>query len=459
MLAAALCCASASARKVSGTVSCGGKGLARVIVTDGTNFTRTDSRGVFRLKLDENAEFVSLVTPSGYVADWSDGTPEFYKAVGEKLDFELQQYGEPDGDYTLVAMADPQVKTLAHFGQFSAEPLADLVATCREAAAKGPVVGIALGDIAWDTGMEIYPKYTKAVLGTGAPFYTVIGNHDYNLNEKGDDETAGMYRSFFGPENYAFMIGGDCFIGFDSMDYDTKKKYVETYSEAQLVWLKKLLAFIPKGSRLWIGQHCPLFRRFYDTPYIGMAEEFLAAVDGYEVIILDGHTHFNNNTVLNDHAMEHNIAAMCGTWWETSHCSDGTPGGYKVFEKRGGELSWYYKAVGHDRDFQYEVFGRGECSECPESVAVNVWDWDPEWSLEWKEDGVAKGKMEQVEIVSPLFCREFAEIYPDFSKASAYKRPQHNNHYFAATPSEGACEVTLIIKNRFGKEWRTTIEL
>lgn len=29
----------------------------------------------------------------------------------------------------------------------------------------------------------------------------------------------------------------------------------------------------------------------------------------------------------------YNVAAICGTWWDTYHCTDGTPRGYKVFTK------------------------------------------------------------------------------------------------------------------------------
>lgn len=46
---------------------------------------------------------------------------------------------------------------------------------------------------------------------------------------------------------------------------------------------------------------------------------------GYDVHIFSGHTHYNWNVVFNDKLMEHNTAAVCGTFWKADICTDGTP--------------------------------------------------------------------------------------------------------------------------------------
>ena len=61
----------ADAHRVTGEVVCQGKGLSEVIVTDGESFTTTADNGKFIFDIDDDAEFVYIVTPSGYVADWS----------------------------------------------------------------------------------------------------------------------------------------------------------------------------------------------------------------------------------------------------------------------------------------------------------------------------------------------------------------------------------------------------
>lgn len=81
----------ADARRVTGEVVCQGKGLSEVIVTDGESFTTTAVNGKFIFDIDDDAEFVYIVTPSGYVADWSKGSPEFYKKANgvDHFSFEL----------------------------------------------------------------------------------------------------------------------------------------------------------------------------------------------------------------------------------------------------------------------------------------------------------------------------------------------------------------------------------
>ena len=59
----------AEARKVTGSVKCGENKLEGVIVTDGTNFTKTLKSGKFTFDIDDNAEFVFIITPSGYGAE------------------------------------------------------------------------------------------------------------------------------------------------------------------------------------------------------------------------------------------------------------------------------------------------------------------------------------------------------------------------------------------------------
>jgi hypothetical protein len=90
-----LACWTIEAKKVKGKVTCAGKGIPSVIVTDGKSFTQTAEDGSFRLKVSKDAEFVQIVTPSGYTADYSSGVPAFYKRVEgtDSFTFELNKFG------------------------------------------------------------------------------------------------------------------------------------------------------------------------------------------------------------------------------------------------------------------------------------------------------------------------------------------------------------------------------
>ena len=131
----ALCLASfaSEAREVKGKVTSGKKNLSRVIVTDGQNFTQTRRNGTFRFVICDSAEFVYIVTPSGYTADWSEGSPAFYrKAEGQSyFEFDLKDTGDPSSAYNIIAVGDPQPRSVGHFNEFAGVPLEDL----RECAA------------------------------------------------------------------------------------------------------------------------------------------------------------------------------------------------------------------------------------------------------------------------------------------------------------------------------------
>lgn len=88
-----LTCMASEARVVKGKVTSGKKKLSGVVVTDGQNFTQTRRNGTFSFEVCDSAEFVYIVTPSGYTADWSEGSPAFYrKAAGQSyFEFDLKK--------------------------------------------------------------------------------------------------------------------------------------------------------------------------------------------------------------------------------------------------------------------------------------------------------------------------------------------------------------------------------
>lgn len=453
-------CQITCAKEITGTVGCGKKKLANVIVTDGKNFVKTNKKGIFKINADDKADFIYIVTPGGYVAPYEDGAPQFYLPITAKdFHFELQHFSSSK-DYTIVAIADPQMLDLHQHGKFTNRPLPELASTCKQLKEQGQTIGIALGDISWDSGKLIFPYYKKSIQSTEIPFYPVVGNHDYDRAEKGDSAAEHLYKEAFGPLNYAFGLGKDYVIVIDNIIYDTQKKYQEGYSEEVLQWVQNLLQFIPKSSHLYVASHCPLYRWWLKQDYAKNGKRLIEILKDYDVNALSGHAHINNNWILNNHMREHNIAALCGTWWITPHCNDGTPGGYKIFSMKKGKLSWYYKSLGQDKNFQMEVFSKGESEEYPESIIANVWDYDENWKVEWQEDGLNKGDMERVTTISPIFSKELTNYYKDKNiEIPGYKRPRKNTHYFKATPSANAHTISVIVKDCFGHKWKKDINL
>ena len=449
---------SAEARKVKGTVTSEGKGLSEVIVTDGQTFTQTKKNGSFSFEIADSAEFVYIITPAGYAADWSTGSPQFYRAAKDtdKFSFDLIKVGDPNGVYNIIGVGDPQPRSDAHFEEFAGRPLNDLCKTVEEL--EGQTVGIVLGDICYDV-LPLQKRWKEEIVRTKIPFYPSIGNHDHDKAFQNDAQAPHAYKANFGPTNYAFFIGKDLVIILDNIIYHSRSSYKEGYTDEIIEWVDGLMEYVDDEADIYVGQHSPLNGR-NNLKMVINHEKMLDLLSGHKVTFLSGHNHINGIFEYAPGVMEHNIAAICGTWWDTYHCTDGTPRGYKVFTKKDGELTWYYKSIDKDKDFQYEVFMPGTTKLHPEHLVISVWDIDPLWTVEWLEDGKEMGKMEQVEEYSPFHIQELAKRYEGTGRQpSAHKHTRAVTHHFAAKPAEGAKEITIVITNRFGKTWKETIKL
>ena len=440
-------CVDGHSRIVEGIVKCKDAGLKNIIISDGISIAETGEGGKFSIDIADDSEFVFIVTPAGYVADWSSGVPEFYQAaVGrDYFEFDLMEYTTDLDNYNMVVIADPQTHDQYHFSKFMAEPMTDLCNTVKNLPYAS--IGLTLGDICWDK-IDIISEYKKGIIQTGIPFYPVVGNHDHMAYCKGDMESSSEYRSYLGPENYAFFIGNDVVIVLDNIIYDTDFKLELGYANHVLKWVENVMKHVSAEADVFVAQHANCVRNY---GRIKNLDVLLSLLDGHEVKILSGHTHINGNRILSDFAVEHNIAAICGAWWDTIHSIDGTPRGYKVYTKVNDELSWYYKPVDYDADYMAEVFTPGESQLHPESFVVNVWDWDENWIVEWWQDGEYAGALSPVDEVSPVFVREINAAYSSYGlEIPSWKRERPCGHNFVMTPAEGVKEVTVSVTSPFG---------
>lgn len=448
-----LVCVYSPARKVSGTVTCGKQKISGVIVSDGYGFAKTDRAGRFTMDTAAGAGFIFVVTPGGYTADFSSGTPVFWKPLTDasRYDFDLVRTKDTD-DYTLFAIADPQCRTEEHFRLFHDGPLQDIKAQAEKYSADGNVVALLLGDIAWDTGELINPLYKGAMPEAGIPVYPVVGNHDFDKANR----LQYNYEKDFGPLNYAFWAGKDLVIVLRNIFFHKKKVSVE-YSDTELRWLRGLLAHVPQDTHIYVASHGPVWKLYAKT-WAGRGEELLEILKGRPVDILSGHTHLQDNFKYSETISEHNIAAVCGSWWTVGWCGDATPRGYEIFRKRGGELDWLYHPVDYDDDFQFEVILPGHSLLNPAMLIVNAWDSDDCWTFEWSQDGRPMGAMTQIEDVSQTYIDLINSAKKD-TNIRPYQRPKKNVHYYGCTPASNAKTVSVTVRSRFGKEWTREFEL
>lgn len=446
-----------SSDMVLGIVHSGEKMLEDVIVTDGVNFTRTDRNGQFSMMLSAKAEYVYVVTPAGYVCDYSSGAPEFYrKASSKTFDFDLLPVGSSD-DYSLVVMADPQTKNDEQFGKFCETPLSDLAAVCQKRAEECFTAGICLGDVVQDA-MDLLPEYKEMMKKTGVPFYAVIGNHDHDAKSSGE-KAAADFKSVFGPLNYAFFMGRDLVVGLNTILYNGNKKFDEGYPEEAIGFLSGLMELVPDDTHVYVAQHIP-FHRWYESEPIQGGSRVLEILAGHEVDFITGHTHVHNTLTVGEDIMDHNISGFLGAWWATDYCRDGTPRGYKIFDRRSDGLTWIFRTVefGDDARSQAETVSPGQSTVYPDAVLVNVWDMDDKWTVTWAQGGAAKAPMTRVNDYSPRFIKEINAAFPD-GNIPSYSTPSNSRHFFMAVPDPRGGDVAIEVTDRFGRKWQYDVAL
>lgn len=316
----------------------------------------------------------------------------------------------------------------------------------------------------WDK-FELFEDYKQAIDMTGVTFFNVIGNHDMDIDARTDDYSAKTFKQQFGPTYYSFNRGEIHYVVLDDVFFiGTAKKYIGYITESQLQWLQQDLAVVKPGSTVVVSLHIPT--NTGAARRTNKAEEFGGTVSNrkqlyklltpYKVHIMSGHTHFNEKWE-EGNMIEHNHGTVCGAWWTGPVCGDGTPNGYGVYEVEGSDIKWYYKSTGKPKEHQLKIHAKGAAKDHADEVAVNIWNWDNKWKVEWFEDGVAKGALEQRVSLDPLA----AELYsgPQLPKKHKFVEPTLADHIFYAKPSADAKEIMVKATDRFGNVYSERISL
>lgn len=166
--------------------------MAGVSVSDGRNVVKTDADGKFTLKGYHKSSFVTVTTPSGYVAD------SYYQHVEkgkESYDFKLTpNEGMGKEEHSFIQVADTEI------GVGGVGPWIDSVKEL--VAQEDPAFLIHTGDICYEDGLKRHIQDMNSE-NMGLPVYYVIGNHDYVDGEYGE----ALFESLYGPAWYSFEVG------------------------------------------------------------------------------------------------------------------------------------------------------------------------------------------------------------------------------------------------------------
>jgi hypothetical protein len=179
-------------------------------------------------------------------------------------------------------------------------------------------------------------------------------------------------------------------------------------------------------------------------------EAVLRLLEPYRAHLISGHTHECEHR-LHGKVAEHTVGAACGAWWSGKICYDGSPNGYGVFEARGSELRWRYKATGAPADHMGRIYAAGSDPAAPQEIVANIWDWDPTWRVVWYEGGDPRGLMARRDGLDPASVLTMSG--PTLPGRRTWVEPVRTAHLFYAPVAPGGREVTVEVRDGFGRTW------
>lgn len=502
---------------VKGMVYCDGKGVPGVVVSDGFEVTVTDSKGIYYLPSQKKNGYVFISVPANYEVECKNGNePQFFKylaqtaSVTEQHDFALRKVD--NSHCKLFVMTDFHLANrnddLSQYSQF----VTDVNKTIAEESLEGnKVYGITLGDLSWDVywydNSFALPQFMNEVNKIQCPVFNLPGNHDNDPYKNNDWDAEEPYKEQVGPTYYSFNLGKAHIVMLDNTRYINtgasegvigERNYDGIVVENQMEWLKKDLACITdKSTPVIVGMHINL----YANPTLtgGQQNDRVSLMNGNalkevlsqfdNVQILTGHTHVNF-TVEEDNLMEHNVAAVCATWWWTGKkgyagnqiCKDGSLGGYAVWDLDGDNLQWYYKGIGYDRNYQFRTYDLNEtyitaAKYAPNStdekleayaadymakrsdnkVLINVWGYDENWKIEVTEEGKAL-PVERVSAKDPLHLISYEALRLNAGSAPTESfLTNYTAHMFEVMASSANSTLDIKVTDRFGNVYTETM--
>ena len=500
---------------VFGLVSSEEGPVANVVVSDGTEVTVTDDKGIYELKSAKKWGYVFISVPSGYEVAAEGVFPQFYQTlkgaadVVEQKDFKLTKVDGQDR-YKLFLLGDMHLANrtndAAQFTQFTT----DLNAYMAQHSGQ-KMYALTLGDMTWDLywykNNYALPQYRETINRQvkNLQIYHTMGNHDNDFMTTSDYDPAVKYVDCIGPTFYSFNIGQVHYVVMDNIDcsaYDgtDSRNYVKKLSNEQLKWLAKDLAYVDKSTPLIVAMHAQIYKPtstgFAFDHDSANTEALLAALDGYEVHFVTGHTHKVYNITPDDDVVkgrdihEHNSGAICASWWWSGNLTpgvhvsiDGAPGGYAIWDIDGTDFAWLYKSTGWPEEYQFRSYDLNNVSfsmddvpnipsnvliqlaykkyvnAYPENsdneVLIKIWNWNSNWELSVVDERGKTLEYTPVWAYDPLHIAALS--VPRFNNSGITSTPsfvtESATNFFKVKADDADVDLTITVKDEFGHTW------
>ena len=214
---------------------------------------------------------------------------------------------------------------------------------------------------------------------------------------------------------------------------------------------------IAKNERVAICMHAPAYS-FREGKMLPYARDIMRLFRGNELHFITGHRHRHATVELGKNSIEHSVAQVCGNLWFAPLCTDGTPPGVLCTEERNGVWQWYFRTFDKEQQ-KLRIWHEGEVKDNEEYVVVKVIGWDNQHRVEWSENGVKMGAMEQITILDPDYVYYVDNVadYNDTIMQRLRRSAHPHSHYFRCKRTSPDSEITISVTDRFGRT--TTHEL
>lgn len=507
---------------VYGIVSSAGVGVENVVVSDGAEVTVTNEKGIYQLKSAKKWGYVFISVPSGYEVPSVGVLPQFHRAlknsadVVERADFKLEKVDGQDS-YKIFMLGDMHLANrtgdLGQFAQFTSD-LTDYMT--RHKGEK--MYALTLGDMTWDlywySNSYYFPQYLNTVNSQikNLQIFHTMGNHDNDFQTRSDYDAAVKYVDQICPTYYSFNIGKVHYVVMDDIDcssYDgsTSCNYVKSLSAEQLDWLAKDLSHVDKTTPVVVAMHAQVFYPTtsgfkIDHDPVNTLRLF-DILDGYTVRFVTGHTHklFNvtpDAPIVDGHNFrEYNSGSVCASWWWSGNLTpgihigtDGTPGGYGIWDVTGTDFQCLYKSTGWPEEYQFRSydlnnvhFSMADVPLMPSDISasvknaymqyvnaypqnndnevlINIWNWNSDWTLSVVDENRKTLPYTEVWAYDPLHIAALS--VKRFNNAGLKSTPSFITdkftHFFKVKADDADTDLVITVKDEFGNEWTENMQ-
>ena len=507
---------------VYGIVSSAGVGVENVVVSDGAEVTVTNEKGIYQLKLAKKWGYVFISVPSGYEVPSVGVLPQFHRAlknsadVVERADFKLEKVDGQDS-YKIFMLGDMHLANrtgdLGQFAQFTSD-LTDYMT--RHKGEK--MYALTLGDMTWDlywySNSYYFPQYLNTVNSQikNLQIFHTMGNHDNDFQTRSDYDAAVKYVDQICPTYYSFNIGKVHYVVMDDIDcssYDgsTSRNYVKSLSAEQLDWLAKDLSHVAKTTPVVVAMHAQVFYPTTSGFKIDHdpvnTQRLFDILDGYTVRFVTGHTHklFNvtpDAPIVDGHNFrEYNSGSVCASWWWSGNLTpgihigtDGTPGGYGIWDVTGTDFQCLYKSTGWPEEYQFRSydlnnvhFSMADVPLMPSDISasvknaymqyvnaypqnndnevlINIWNWNSDWTLSVVDENRKTLPYTEVWAYDPLHIAALS--VKRFNNAGLKSTPSFITdkftHFFKVKADDADTDLVITVKDEFGNEWTENMQ-